>query len=255
MRKGGRDWSILDRLLEGCLIVDRDWRYVYLNNKACAQIRKSRDELVGRTTTDAHPGIEKTELFHNLKRCMENRSRDKFTSKSAFPNGKVGFFKFVIEPVPEGLMIISMDLTEQYLAKKKVEDKYALLKAIANTVSIMQHPEDPVVMRVLSRFEIELYEKYFVDGLDRNIGTFGDVVAKIYNDIGGEFACNVDGHSLSLRGSACPWDNQTVCNPVYCKIMRGMICRFGEKFLGDVTIKQVSSIGKGDDECAFLLSC
>ncbi len=255
MKQGERDWSILDRLHEGCQIIDRDWKYLYLNTKACEHARKSIGELVGQRMVNMYPGIEKTDLFEKLKGCMENRTRDKFTNEFAHPDGVVGFYELVVEPVPEGLMVLALDLTAQHSVEQKIEDKYALLKSIANMVSIQSQSQNQVVMQVLSRFESELYFKYFTNRLPRNLRTFGRVVCKIYNDIGGTFICQGDDHNFCLHGSACPWDNQTVCNPVYCKIMRGMIFRFGENFLGKVSVRQSSSLGKGDGECEFLVSC
>jgi hypothetical protein len=35
--------AVLDALREGIQIIDREWRYVYLNNAAAAHGRKSRD--------------------------------------------------------------------------------------------------------------------------------------------------------------------------------------------------------------------
>lgn len=46
--------SLLDNLLEGCQIVDFNWRYVYLNEAAISHARKDRNELIGKRQYGFH---------------------------------------------------------------------------------------------------------------------------------------------------------------------------------------------------------
>lgn len=102
----------LDYMLEGCQIIDYDWRYVYVNKAAAAQGRKSKEELVGFTMMQAYPGIEKTELFSHLRSCMFNRLAEQVDNEFTFSDGSKGWFKLSVEPVPEGILILSIDISE-----------------------------------------------------------------------------------------------------------------------------------------------
>jgi PAS domain S-box-containing protein len=102
----------LDYMLEGCQIIDYDWRYTYVNEAAAKQGRKTKKELLGYTMMQVYPGIDRTELFNHLTNCMTNRVSHQIDNEFTFPDGSKGWFELRIEPVPEGILILSMDVTK-----------------------------------------------------------------------------------------------------------------------------------------------
>ena len=66
--------NTLDRMLEGCQIIDFDWCYLYVNDAVARHGHRSREELLGHTMMEMYPGIEDTEMFAALRRCMEKRT-------------------------------------------------------------------------------------------------------------------------------------------------------------------------------------
>ena len=107
----------LDRMLEGCQIIDYDWRYVYVNDAAAAQARRQVDELIGRTMTECFPGIEQTTMFAELRHCMEQRTGAHVENEFAYPDGSIGWFELSIQPAIEGIFVLSLDIT----ARKRIE--------------------------------------------------------------------------------------------------------------------------------------
>lgn len=110
--------STLENLMEGCQIIGRDWRYIYLNEIAAGHGQKSVPDLVGRTMQEAFPGIEKTELFSHLQRCMSEGKPYQLENQFAYKDGTSAWFHLFIQPVPDGLFILSLDVT----ARKQAED-------------------------------------------------------------------------------------------------------------------------------------
>jgi PAS domain-containing protein len=55
--------NALDAMREGLQVIDRQWRYVYLNNAAAVHGQRPREELVGRTMMECYPGIDETDVF------------------------------------------------------------------------------------------------------------------------------------------------------------------------------------------------
>jgi len=108
---------VLDNLLEGCQVIGPDFRYLYVNDAVIRHGRTTREALLGRTMMEAYPGIENTEMFATLRRCMEQRRADQTENEFSFPNGDKGWFDLRFEPVPEGVVILSVDIT----ARKRVE--------------------------------------------------------------------------------------------------------------------------------------
>ena len=107
----------LDNMLEGCQIIDFDWRYIYVNDVAASQGHRKPHELLMRTMMEAYPGIENTEMFTVLKHCMEERVSHQIENKFENPDGSIGWFELSIRPVAEGIFILSMDITERKQAE------------------------------------------------------------------------------------------------------------------------------------------
>jgi PAS domain S-box-containing protein len=115
----------LDNMLEGCQIIGFDWRYLYVNDAAAGHGHRAKDELLGRTMMEAYPGIEDTDMFAVLRRCMEDRAPNHIENEFAYPGGATAWFELSIQPVPEGIFILSIDITDR---KKAEEQIYSLSK-------------------------------------------------------------------------------------------------------------------------------
>lgn len=108
------DLSILDHLVEGYQVIDENWRYQFVNDSVIKQGRmKEKSDLLGYTMMEKYPGIEHTELFEVLKKCMEDRQSRVYETKFTFPDESQGWFELRIGPVPGGIFILSMDITER----------------------------------------------------------------------------------------------------------------------------------------------
>ena len=121
--------GILDNMLEGAQIVDAGWRYVYVNDAAAKQGRRAKGALLGRTMMEVYPGIEGTPMFDRLKQCMETHAPQNMENEFQFPDGDKAWFDLRIEPVPQGVFILSVDITE----KKKIALQQAELVAIVDS--------------------------------------------------------------------------------------------------------------------------
>lgn len=104
--------ALLDGMLEGCQVIDFELRYIYLNPSALRQARRALSELVGKKMSDCFPGIETTELYAVLGKCLRERVDCRFENEFAFPNGANGVFDLHIVPAPQGLFIFSIDISE-----------------------------------------------------------------------------------------------------------------------------------------------
>lgn len=102
---------ILDSLQEGCQVIGFDYTYIYANDAVATHGRKTVAELLGRKMSDCYPGIEKTGMFEVLKRSMEARTQERLENEFTFPDGSSGWFDLRFIPVPEGVCILSWDIT------------------------------------------------------------------------------------------------------------------------------------------------
>jgi PAS domain S-box-containing protein len=113
--------STLDAMLEGCQIIGYDWRYLYVNDTAAGHGRKTKDQLLGRTMMEEYPGIESSEMFPFLRRCMEERIPHRMENEFTFPDGDKGWFELLIQPVAEGIFVLSLDITERKQAEEELK--------------------------------------------------------------------------------------------------------------------------------------
>jgi PAS domain S-box-containing protein len=68
----------------------------------------------------AYPDIDKTEMFRNLRRCMTSRVPHQMDNEFTFSDGSKAWFELHMEPVPEGVLILSMDITKNKLIEAEV---------------------------------------------------------------------------------------------------------------------------------------
>jgi PAS domain S-box-containing protein len=113
--------NTLDTMLEGAQIIGFDWRYLYVNEMAAEQGRQSKENLLGRTMMEMYPGIENTEAFVVFERCMKDRVPQQMENEFIYPDGSKGWFELNIHPVPEGIFILSMDISERKRAQQVLE--------------------------------------------------------------------------------------------------------------------------------------
>lgn len=107
----------LESLLEGCQIIDRDFRYLFVNEAAARHGRKSATDLIGRRMEEVYPGIETTGMFATLRQCMEKGTPARIENAFAYADGSAAWFELRIEPVPEGVFVLSIDVSD----RKRVE--------------------------------------------------------------------------------------------------------------------------------------
>lgn len=111
--------STLDNMLEGCQIIGFNWRYIYLNDSADKHNRRHKDELLGNRYTDMWPGIDQLEIYRIIKKTMDDRITQHIENEFEFPDGSKGWFELSIQPVPEGIFILSYDISDR--KKSEVE--------------------------------------------------------------------------------------------------------------------------------------
>ncbi len=105
-------YSFMENMRLGCQIIGFDFRYIFVNSVSAAQIEKTREELVGHVITDVFKGIEKDEPYLFMKDCLEKRNSHKTEIKWTRKDGSEQWFELNIQPVPEGLFLIVVEITE-----------------------------------------------------------------------------------------------------------------------------------------------
>ncbi|WP_169051665.1 PAS domain-containing sensor histidine kinase [Flavobacterium sp. H122] len=129
-------YAVFDNMIEGVQVIDFDWRYYYVNKSITVQGLSTQEELLGNTMMEKYPGIEKTIMFKSLQKCMYERTPSDVLSEFDFPDGSKGWFELSIQAVPEGILILSSDITKlkraEFELKKKLDERNEMLSQIVN---------------------------------------------------------------------------------------------------------------------------
>lgn len=121
-----------DDLREGCQILGFDWRYLYLNDAAAAHGRQSKAALLGRTLLECYPGIEVSDLFATLQHCMRERTSAQIENEFVYTDGTRAWFELHIQSVPQGLFILSLDITARHQAEKQLQRLHRTLLVLSD---------------------------------------------------------------------------------------------------------------------------
>ena len=120
--------DVVGSLLEGCQVIGFDWKYLYLNDACVVQARLPREQLIGRTMMERYPGIETTPMFALLARCMVDRTHQRMENEFSYPDGSRGWFELRFMPVPEGVCVLSLDISESKRTAAALERSEAQLR-------------------------------------------------------------------------------------------------------------------------------
>ena len=122
--------SILDSLLEGCAIFDRDWKCFYANETAARLIGGPRDSLVGLSIMEAFPRIETTKVIQLLRRCMEEAAPARVEAELPLRSGPPQWFDLSCSPVPEGVLLLLCDITERKVGEESLRANEARFRSL-----------------------------------------------------------------------------------------------------------------------------
>ncbi len=112
----------LDNMMEGAQIINFNWEYIYVNDALLQYSKFSREELIGHTVMKRYPGIENAPIFKVFERCMYGREAIHLENEFEFPDGSTGWFELSYQPIPDGIFILSVDITERKRAELQLKN-------------------------------------------------------------------------------------------------------------------------------------
>ncbi|HTV23392.1 MAG TPA: ATP-binding protein, partial [Polyangiaceae bacterium] len=109
----GRLQRTLDMMMEGYTILGHDLRYLYVNDVGARHARLPKEQMIGRTPMDLYPGFENSGMYTLLMRCLNERVPERMEEHLTLADGKEAYFEVNIRPTDEGLVILSIDVSER----------------------------------------------------------------------------------------------------------------------------------------------
>jgi len=111
---------LLESMSEHIAVFDTEWRYLLANEALTRSLEIPREQLIGKKLTEVLPGIEKSAFFEAGERVMKSRKPATVTNEYTFEDGRTGWFESHIYPVPEGIMYVTIDITDRKRAEEEL---------------------------------------------------------------------------------------------------------------------------------------
>ncbi|HSP93270.1 MAG TPA: PAS domain S-box protein [Thermoanaerobaculia bacterium] len=138
--------SILERVSDGFVALDTDWRYTYLNTKAAQIFGRRREDLIGKHIWTEFPEGIGQPFYKAYYRAAEEQIAIELEEYYP-PYGR--WFENRIYPSKEGLTIFFRDITERKLGEERLRRSYEELRALAARMESVREEESSRIAREL----------------------------------------------------------------------------------------------------------
>ncbi len=120
--------ALMESLTEGFCVLDREYRFSYVNAAAEKSNGMGRDELLGRTQWEAFPQCVGTVLEREFRRAMVERVTTEFENHYA-PWDR--WFALKAYPAPDGgICVLYRDITDRKRVEQALTERTALLNGV-----------------------------------------------------------------------------------------------------------------------------
>lgn len=109
--------EFLDKISDAFVVLDADWRFTYVNDKAGDITRMSPAALLGKVIWDEFPGSTETVFYPAFRRAREKQEEGAVTGYYALLDC---WLEIRIYPVSGGVCLLVKDITQQKRAEEKL---------------------------------------------------------------------------------------------------------------------------------------
>ncbi len=129
---------LLEHFTDGVLVVDREWRYLAVNDEVARMVQMPKEKLIGNKMTDLFPGVEETVFGKTYKQVLKTGERGIASDEFTFSDGRKVWYDVQVYPLPEGLLIIVADMTERKKAEEALRESEERLRLmIKNSLDVI----------------------------------------------------------------------------------------------------------------------
>ncbi|MEI4274087.1 SpoIIE family protein phosphatase [Klenkia sp. LSe6-5] len=130
-----RTARVLEAMPTGYLSLDHDWRFTVVNTAAERLLGRPRDELLGRSATEAFPDPVGGDVEQACRAAVRTRLPQHV--EAYYPAPLDAYYEVLCWPSPDGLSLFFTDTTQRTLTQRRAEDsaaRLALLAAVARSL-------------------------------------------------------------------------------------------------------------------------
>ncbi len=111
--------ATLDQLADGLVLIDREWRYTYLNRAAEQYMRLTSEQIVGRTLWELFPDAATNDFGEPMRRAMKERT---VTYVRAYHSALELWLETRIYPTADGIAVHLRDVSDIERQQRELDD-------------------------------------------------------------------------------------------------------------------------------------
>jgi PAS domain S-box-containing protein len=111
--------DILDGMSEGFMMLDRQWRYSYINRQGAEMVQRHPEELSGKSIWECFPDAVDSHAYSEWRRAI--REHVPVHCELFYPAFQ-SWFEHHAYPSPQGLSIFFRDITKRKKAERQIQD-------------------------------------------------------------------------------------------------------------------------------------
>ncbi|MEM0449834.1 MAG: response regulator [Methanomassiliicoccales archaeon] len=138
-------------------------------------------------------------------------------------------------------------------AKVKVREVLIDMVPLLMKLPFPEEERKYIVSKISQRLEESLYDEYFAGKESVDLQIMGEGVARVLNDLGGDFSYQLEGDEVIIQGRKCPWNNQFKRNPIACSLTKAIALRFANRSWGAARVQLTQSLANKDDCCKLTI--
>ena len=110
--------ALLESITDAFFALDRDWRFIYVNQRALDYYGKGRDELLGRSIWEVFPAAAGTMLHEQYEKALRTQCSATFETKSVLTGRWVDIRAY---PTGQGLAVHFRDVSDRKRAEQELQ--------------------------------------------------------------------------------------------------------------------------------------
>ncbi|MGH7582486.1 MAG: PAS domain-containing protein, partial [Gemmatimonadales bacterium] len=119
--------GVLASIDDNFAMVDRDWRYVYVNDRMVEVARRSREDLIGTLSWEIYPGLLGTPYEAAARRSMATQRPERITF---YYPPRDRWFDTLFYPTAAGMSMLAADVTDQKRAESSLAQRVGELRTL-----------------------------------------------------------------------------------------------------------------------------
>ena len=159
----------VDRITDGFLVIDRDWKIVYLNHYLETVIDRPRIDLIGKNVWQEYPQLVDSDIYHNYHEAMLTGRPIHF---EAFEQVFHRWWEIHVYPDATGLSIFIKNIDE----RKQIETEQQALLAELTALQARYAVADQVSHQVLYEWNVKADQILWGANTERILGYPGPVM-------------------------------------------------------------------------------